>query len=135
MLHREVGRFRTSLANHFNEMKKDIDYVIVQGETCDIDSIVQFQADMAMESEGISEPRNARKPLPYVRRKSKTLEYPTFNVYKQIQVTDIREEQLRQTILPLLIISHIFCNFIRKIMGLFEEYKNHPDKAVRERAV
>ena len=30
--------------------------------------------------------------------------------------------------------SHIFCNFIRKIMGLFEEYKNHPDKAVRERA-
>ena len=116
-------------------MKKDIDYVIVQGETCDIDSIVQFQADMAMESEGISEPRNARKSLPYVRRKSKTLEYPTFNVYKQIQVTDIREEQLRQTILPLLIISHIFCNFIRKIMGLFEEYKNHPDKAVRERAV
>ena len=31
-------------------------------------------------------------------------------------------------------ISHIFRNFIRKIMGLFEEYKNHPDKAVRERA-
>ena len=30
--------------------------------------------------------------------------------------------------------SHIFRNFIRKIMGLFEEYKNHPDKAVRERA-
>ncbi len=33
-----------------------------------------------------------------------------------------------------LAIPHIFCNFIRKIMGLFEEYKNHPDKAVRERA-
>ena len=33
-----------------------------------------------------------------------------------------------------LAISHIFSNFIRKIMGLFEEYKNHPDKAVRERA-
>ena len=31
-------------------------------------------------------------------------------------------------------ISHIFRNFIRKIMGLFEEYKNHPDKAVREKA-
>ena len=31
-------------------------------------------------------------------------------------------------------ISHIFSNFIRKIMGLFEEYKNHPDKDVRERA-
>ena len=31
-------------------------------------------------------------------------------------------------------ISHIFSNFIRKIMELFEEYKNHPDKAVRERA-
>lgn len=31
-------------------------------------------------------------------------------------------------------IPHIFRNFIRKIMGLFEEYKNHPDKAVRERA-
>ena len=31
-------------------------------------------------------------------------------------------------------ISHIFRNYIRKIMGLFEEYKNHPDKAVRERA-
>ena len=31
-------------------------------------------------------------------------------------------------------ISHIFRNFIRKIMGLFEEYKSHPDKAVRERA-
>ena len=30
--------------------------------------------------------------------------------------------------------SHIFRNFIRKIMGLFEEYRNHPDKAVRERA-
>ena len=34
----------------------------------------------------------------------------------------------------ILAISHIFSNFIRKIMGLFEEYKNHPDKAVRERA-
>ena len=33
----------------------------------------------------------------------------------------------------LLIIPHIFCNF-KKNMGLFEEYKNHPDKAVRERA-
>jgi hypothetical protein len=33
-----------------------------------------------------------------------------------------------------LAIPHIFRNFIRKIMGLFEEYKNHPDKAVRERA-
>ena len=33
-----------------------------------------------------------------------------------------------------LAISHIFRNFIRKIMGLFDEYKNHPDKAVRERA-
>ena len=33
-------------------MKKDIDFVIVRGEVCDIDSIVQFQADMAMESEG-----------------------------------------------------------------------------------
>ena len=33
-----------------------------------------------------------------------------------------------------LAISHIFSNFIRKIMGLFEEYKNHPDKDVRERA-
>ena len=33
-----------------------------------------------------------------------------------------------------LAISHIFSNFIRKIMGLFEEYKNHPDKTVRERA-
>ena len=32
-----------------------------------------------------------------------------------------------------LAISHIFRNFIRKIMGLFEEYKNHPDRAVRER--
>ena len=31
-------------------------------------------------------------------------------------------------------ISHIFRNFIRKMMGLFEEYKNHPDKDVRERA-
>ena len=33
-----------------------------------------------------------------------------------------------------LAISHIFSNFIRKIMGLFEEYKNHPDNDVRERA-
>ena len=33
-----------------------------------------------------------------------------------------------------LAISHIFRNFIRKIMGLFEEYKNHPNKDVRERA-
>ena len=33
-------------------MKKDTDYVIVRGEVGDIDSIVQFQADMAMESEG-----------------------------------------------------------------------------------
>ena len=31
-------------------------------------------------------------------------------------------------------ISHIFRNFIRKIMGLFEEYKNHPEKDVRDRA-
>ena len=33
-----------------------------------------------------------------------------------------------------LAISHNFSNFIRKIMGLFEEYKNHPDKDVRDRA-
>ena len=33
-------------------MKKDTNYVIVRGEVGDIDSIVQFQADMAMESEG-----------------------------------------------------------------------------------
>ena len=33
-------------------MKKDLDFVIVRGEECDIDSIVQFQANMAMESEG-----------------------------------------------------------------------------------
>ena len=33
-------------------MMKDIDYVIARGEICDIDSIIQFQADMAMESEG-----------------------------------------------------------------------------------
>ena len=33
-------------------MNKDTDYVIVRGEVGDIDSIVQFQADMAMESEG-----------------------------------------------------------------------------------
>lgn len=32
-------------------MKKDIDFVIVRGEASDIDTIVQFQADMAMESE------------------------------------------------------------------------------------
>ena len=32
-------------------MMKDIDYVIARGEICDIDSIIQFQADMAMESE------------------------------------------------------------------------------------
>ena len=31
---------------------KDIDYKIVRGEMGDIESIVQFQADMAMESEG-----------------------------------------------------------------------------------
>ena len=36
--------------------------------------------------------------------------------------------------MKVLAIPHIFRNFIRKIMGLFEEYKNHPDKAVRERA-
>ena len=34
----------------------------------------------------------------------------------------------------MLAISNIFSNFIRKIMGLFEEYKNHPDRDVRERA-
>ena len=33
-------------------MEKDIEYVIARGAVCDIDSIVQFQADMAMESEG-----------------------------------------------------------------------------------
>lgn len=33
-----------------------------------------------------------------------------------------------------MIIRYIFCNFIRKIMGLFEKYKNHPDKDVRDRA-
>ena len=33
-------------------MKKDIDFVIVRGEASDIDSIVQFQTDMAMESGG-----------------------------------------------------------------------------------
>ena len=32
-------------------MKKDIEFVIVRGEASDIDSIVQFQTDMAMESE------------------------------------------------------------------------------------
>ena len=34
----------------------------------------------------------------------------------------------------ILAISHIFRNFIRKIMGLFEEYKNHPNPFVWERA-
>ena len=33
-------------------MKKYLDFIIVRGEVCDIDSIVQFQVDMAMESEG-----------------------------------------------------------------------------------
>lgn len=33
-------------------MKNDIEYIITRGAACDIDSIVQFQADMAMESEG-----------------------------------------------------------------------------------
>jgi hypothetical protein len=33
-----------------------------------------------------------------------------------------------------LAIPHIFRNYIRKIMGLFEEYKNHPDMDVREGA-
>ena len=33
-------------------MEKDIEYVIARGAVCDIDCIVQFQADMAMESEG-----------------------------------------------------------------------------------
>lgn len=33
-------------------MKNDIEYIITRGAVCDIDSIVQFQADMAMESEG-----------------------------------------------------------------------------------
>ena len=33
-------------------MNSDIDCIITRGEACDIDSIVQFQADMAMESEG-----------------------------------------------------------------------------------
>lgn len=33
-------------------MKENIEYVIERGAVCDIDSIVQFQADMAMESEG-----------------------------------------------------------------------------------
>ena len=32
-------------------MKKYLDFIIVRGEVCDIDSIVQFQVDMAMESE------------------------------------------------------------------------------------
>ena len=33
-----------------------------------------------------------------------------------------------------MIIPRKFRNIIRKIMGLFEEYKNHPNKDVRERA-
>lgn len=33
-------------------MKNDIEYIITRGAACDIESIVQFQADMAMESEG-----------------------------------------------------------------------------------
>jgi ribosomal protein S18 acetylase RimI-like enzyme len=33
-------------------MKKVMEYVIARGEVCDIDMIAQFQADMAMESEG-----------------------------------------------------------------------------------
>lgn len=33
-------------------MRKDLDYIIARGEVGDIDSIVRFQADMAMESEG-----------------------------------------------------------------------------------
>lgn len=33
-------------------MKNDIEYIITRGAVCDIESIVQFQADMAMESEG-----------------------------------------------------------------------------------
>ena len=33
-----------------------------------------------------------------------------------------------------MIIPRKFRNFIRKIMGLFEEYKNHPNKDVREKA-
>lgn len=32
---------------------KDQEYLITQGEACDIESIVQFQANMALESEGI----------------------------------------------------------------------------------
>ena len=31
---------------------ENINFVVSRGEVCDIDSIVQFQADMAMESEG-----------------------------------------------------------------------------------
>lgn len=34
-------------------MNTDIDLTITRGETSDIDAIVRFQADMAMESEGI----------------------------------------------------------------------------------
>ena len=33
-------------------MKNDIEYIITRGAACDIECIVQFQADMAMESEG-----------------------------------------------------------------------------------
>ena len=33
-------------------MKNDIEYIITRGAVCDIESIVQFQSDMAMESEG-----------------------------------------------------------------------------------
>lgn len=33
-------------------MKNDIEYIITRGAVCDIESIVHFQADMAMESEG-----------------------------------------------------------------------------------
>lgn len=31
---------------------EDLDYIIVRGRACDIESIVQFQVDMAIESEG-----------------------------------------------------------------------------------
>lgn len=36
----------------FSKQTKDMNYIITRGEAGDIDSIVQFQADMAMESEG-----------------------------------------------------------------------------------
>ena len=42
--------------------------------------------------------------------------------------------QLQYQLLFILALSHIFRNFIRKIMGLFEEYQNHPDKDFRDRA-